>query len=310
MSAENIKALSLVESNKNIIPDTTISFYEASLYMAQDNEREYSKLFESIGINELAVFESTGSEVIYEGENLDKLRDAISKFFVKAQSNIKGFYEKVIAKIQQDSKKAQIIKDISNNHVKKIVDKNYGTTHTFFKASDLKFAQNAAKIAEKLKKAAASGNIDENAFKALIIKGIMGGSKKELKNALIGDTVEADKAYIVRNFNAMKAIVMNGRTVEGIKQIYSSQKAALSKMMTDASKVSQNPDIIAKYMKLMKDIINVMNSSYSIACDVYVKRFQEYRNILVKVAKAPEEAVKEASIYESSNDITNDLFNF
>ena len=62
-----------VKADMSVIPAYSMSFAENALFVAEAVEKDFNTLFQNIGIQELAVFESTGVQVVYENEKLDKL---------------------------------------------------------------------------------------------------------------------------------------------------------------------------------------------------------------------------------------------
>ena len=84
-----------VATNSSIIPAHCLSFYEQSLFLAEFAEAETNSLFESLGIEELAVFESTGELVVYEGARFDEFKKSAIATFQKIWGAIKGFFEKI-----------------------------------------------------------------------------------------------------------------------------------------------------------------------------------------------------------------------
>lgn len=112
---------------KSIQPDMSIipsfaSLAEATMYVVEANEIHFNNMMKSIGLHELAVFESTGSVLLYEGEGEDapeeakseetknveeKKEDFVAGFFTRAKTIIENFLRKItnfvkgcIAKLQ------------------------------------------------------------------------------------------------------------------------------------------------------------------------------------------------------------------
>ena len=128
--------LGMVKANESVIPESCLSFAEQTLYIAEYTQSEYNKLFEAIGVEELAVFESTGMEIVYEGAALDAFKEKAKKFFMKIWAAIKSAYERVYAFFIQRSKTAmEQIKGLDKSDVKKALEanpgKHYGTVHNY-----------------------------------------------------------------------------------------------------------------------------------------------------------------------------------
>ena len=128
--------LGMVKANESVIPESCLSFAEQTLYVAEYSQAEFNKLFEAVGVEELAVFESTGAEIVYEGATLDAFKEKAKRFFMKIWGAIKAAYEKVYAFFIQRSKTAmEQIKGLDKSDVKKALDanpgKHYGTVHNY-----------------------------------------------------------------------------------------------------------------------------------------------------------------------------------
>ena len=91
------------EATKSVIPSWVESFSEQSLFIAEYAESEYTKMMESVGIDELAVYESTGSFIVYEGAKFDGFKTKILKVFESIGKSIKEAYEKVLTFFQKKS---------------------------------------------------------------------------------------------------------------------------------------------------------------------------------------------------------------
>jgi len=88
-------------------PDMTafpsyVSLSESLNYVLEANEKDFTTLIENIGIKELAVFESTGSVVLYEegDENDDEVKEEKFNFIEKAWARVKAFFEKILNQIK------------------------------------------------------------------------------------------------------------------------------------------------------------------------------------------------------------------
>ena len=79
-------------------------FFEAALNVCYESECNLHNILKNIGIAELAVFESTGQEIVYEAGSIssiiEKLKTAASKLWAK----IRGIYDKFMAKFRSYGK--------------------------------------------------------------------------------------------------------------------------------------------------------------------------------------------------------------
>ena len=94
-----------VEADMSVIPAHTLTFSENALYVAEAIERDFNEMIKNIGINELAVYESTGMQIVYEGEKLKSFKEAIIKFFQEMWKKIKAAFEAVMVKFNELRKK-------------------------------------------------------------------------------------------------------------------------------------------------------------------------------------------------------------
>lgn len=72
---------------------------EAAVNIVAESEENYNKIMQAIGVHELAVFESTGSEMIYEGADISALMKKVKEFFMNILKKIKGLIDKFIAMV-------------------------------------------------------------------------------------------------------------------------------------------------------------------------------------------------------------------
>lgn len=115
-------------TNNTIIPAHCLSFYEQSLYIAEFAQEEMNKLFESAGIEELAVFESTGCEIVYEGARFEELKKTVVSIFVKIWEAAKKMFANITYAFKMGQNKldegitklhAKINEEVGNRAVKK-----------------------------------------------------------------------------------------------------------------------------------------------------------------------------------------------
>jgi hypothetical protein len=120
---ENEAALRAVPVNTSVIPAYCNSFLEAGEYAEAAINEAFNDMMNSIGINELYIYESTGSMVIYE-EDEQAAKDLGEKkeFFVKrAWGVIKGLFERFLGWLKQ---KAEDLKNsIGTNITNKLAGK-------------------------------------------------------------------------------------------------------------------------------------------------------------------------------------------
>lgn len=337
-----------VES-RSVIPDYVMSFSEAALYVAESINSDYNHLMESIGIEELAVFESTGMEIVYEGERLDNFKEKVKKFFVRAWETIKGFFEKILGWFEQKRKEhvKNIKSKIDKSDLSKLPDgtvfgKMHNTSETEITKEATKFCVNTNKFLRKVNeefdkvckgvdesdeesksKAKDEGSKLKEEFVENLVKEISGydvkdvaGAKKKIEESLMGEEVEINKENIENKLTILNMVVMSGKVNESIKVQYKNMKKAIddaitrTKGYTDARVICAGKEIDV-YSKVMQCSLSLIGKTM----DVYKRYFTESRNIFVKVAtkagkiKSTNESV-EQSVVESQISLVESILNF
>lgn len=309
-----LKTLSEAKANKSVIPEGCLSFSEEAVYLSEFAEREFTNYIMKIGINELAVFESTGVMPIYEGTELESLQEATKKFHVGNWAANKSFWEHVLKKFE--SKKAGAAKHIGSVDAKAIdsaKNDTFGKIHGFSKHDANVFAANAIKLlkqAENTFNALAKKGADtkeikaaKNKFEASICKSISGkdvaniaAMRKALAADLVGAQVDVTKAIAKKHFSTMKDIVIGGKTIDDIKKCYNEEKKLYNEILKLADKTSDaNSSVVTALQSVVKSIAETAHACYAVEVDVYGRRFGEYRNVLAKIATA-KKAVKESAV--------------
>ena len=85
--------------NENIIESAFDSPIEAAFHIVAEGEANYNKIMQAIGIDELAVLESTGAEMVYEAVDIKSVFGKIKEFFVNLFKKIQGIFQKFMALI-------------------------------------------------------------------------------------------------------------------------------------------------------------------------------------------------------------------
>ena len=96
------KEIAFTKTNMNLIP-AYASMNEAVFYVLEDNENNFSQMIRSIGLRELAVFESTGSVLLYEADSEESKAVAGEKanFVSKAFANMRAALAHLMEKLDQ-----------------------------------------------------------------------------------------------------------------------------------------------------------------------------------------------------------------
>lgn len=317
-----------VKADTSVIPAYSMSFAENALFVAEAVEKDFNTLFQNIGIQELAVFESTGVQVVYENEKLDKFKDSIVKFFQTMWEKIKGAFEAVLKKFEELKKEAmkKIVKFSKSDLDKLDPEKKFGKTHKF-DIDDIEkdiYGDNAKKYAqevtdkftkyldnmENVKEDIAETKEELLADVCKKVSGLYVDNTKEMTEEIgkrVGDEVEADLDFVKDNFNDIYDVVINGSTVRQIKALYKGSKEFIFNAIKAVKKYDdERTKAAAAEVSVLKNIAMAMNIANGKRLDVYKRRYGEYRNILVRVAIAlgkvkdsKKEDKKEESVGES-----------
>lgn len=329
------KELGEMKSDYSMIPENCLTFVEESFYVAEYAEGEFNKLFESVGIDELAVFESTGCQVVYEGAKLDEFKNKVSAFFKKMWAAIKGAFEKFIKLIGDKTKEfinackeIKDIKKIDADKVKTISDEvKFGKMHEFPEAEfDKKYGSGgksyANKVKDKLKEADAE-NYEEikKKLEEDLIKEVSGIEKEnvkdmteELRKKLIGEEKEADVSYIANNIEYIKKSVFDANEYrKEISKNYKETKSTVDEILSEIKKTKdEDMNIIKGQVALYKSIVTTQHSCNTVIMDVLKKRFNESAVMLLRVAKAvakvSPQKLGESTSYTESVDMVTSAF--
>lgn len=320
--------LSETQVNRSVIPAECGTFYEQSLYVAEHAQIEFNKLFESVGIDELAVFESTGCTIVYEGAKLDEFKSKAKKVMTDIWAAIKHAYENILAFFEKKRKEAMSkLTGLKKDVVDKVVDgeKPFGVTHAFkLDAADSKDAANAAfdlaaDIESKFN--AVRGpeantekvNALKEEFASKIVKNICGVEaatfskevRKQIHADFMGEEVKVDKAWLSSNFDEVVGVVEKGTTKKAIQASYIEEKKLIDKTIKQLSRVKdENMSTIKTEMSLLKDVVQTLHSFQSIKMDVCKRRYSEYLTILVKLFNLSNKAEKKDEAANESADLT------
>ena len=121
-----------------VMPDFNTTL-ESAVFVGSLCEEAYTDLMESIGLEELVVYESTGSEIVYEDGNGNEtskgaeLKNKITGFFKKIWDGIKAMFEKAIKWFQEKlaiarkNRMDKIVAAWKKNYVRIPQDKTFGT---------------------------------------------------------------------------------------------------------------------------------------------------------------------------------------
>lgn len=297
---ESTDILKGVPSNDSIY-EFCDTYAEKAFALCAFAEGAYTELFESIGCNELAFYESTGKELDYvsEADEAKKANGGIKAFFQKIWGAIKAAYEKVIAWIDQNVK--EFIKVNTENGIKDI-RANWGKVKGSI-ADDKSFGKlgYSLDVTKKIDQMASSWSSQAVAFAADpsnkiddIYNQVFGHNvesvsalQKTVRDELtLKDAVTVNKEFLDKNLESLIAIVQKGKLKDSIKKQYTEEKKMINDFIDKSEKIKNQSDQLKAQISLAKGTINVTNAAFMVLLDVDKKIFASSRNVLIAVLRA------------------------
>lgn len=317
-----------VEANRSAIPNFCTSFVEQSMYIAASIEESYNALFESIGVEELTVYESTGEMIVYEGAKLDKFKNTILEWLKNTWATIKAQYEKILEHFEVKRKesvknlRAKIDKADLNN----LKDKKFGKVHAYSgidnkeydnitkefvneigQLMNIKFEEGDNTMVDLTndQKEKYSGPAIFTKFAGEAVNSAK-EAKEKIRAKMIGAEIEVDAAWAANNINNIYEVVFAGSQKQKIKEDYNSQKKLIDELMgkVKSAKDDRIVSVAAVATGAVKDLIQAVNVIKSIRMDACSKQFSEYRNVYYKIARAAGKLKSDANEVESSKQPT------
>lgn len=310
-----------------------LSTSDLCLSMAAHTEAAYGQMMEAIGVKELAVFEATGSEIVYEADEAAKtsFKEKVKKFFAQIIAWIKKAYAAVADKLDEmfnASRKA--FQSININTIKKNWEsyKNLIPADTVFGKAHLNPAYGTdTKSGNSILASAAAGSYDFNwAKKAAdlvdtfaknpgqdagnmndICNSIFGGINATISNSddlikwakdkYLGEEKEIKKDNF--NFAKVEAYVLAGSLKHQIKKAYRPHLAAIEKVAKSASKTEGAQNLFT----YAKNVATIVNTVYITIINCTKTQYQEAKNVLAAACRALMKAMhtKEGKEITSTN---------
>lgn len=290
----------LISNTKSncIFPESCISFQDQAQYIDNYIEEEYVKLISKLASEELSYFKENGSLVIYEGAKLDDLKDSIEEFFENIWSTIKSQYEDIYGKFERELKefKNRKIKDIDLSKLDST--KVYGSTFEYFDMKDYNFGERARNFADKINEEYKSiddeteskctkDSLMKEVYKAVASVDADSLIKMEvlLKRKLKGDKIKVTKEYFEKHYDDMLAIAQGNAVENAIKKAYNDEKKYFTNMIKSVQRTNDSyASFMEDWLKCLDTTMIAMVNSYSIAMDMYRRRYKEYRVILTRIS--------------------------
>lgn len=342
--------IGIVESDKYAIPDDIHSFFEGSMYLAESVNSNYNIMMKSIAINEAMVLESTGSEIIYEGNALSALKDKVKKLFIAIWAKIKALFEKIYAWFEK--KRKEFVKKLGNKVNEKLykidMNKSFGEVHldNLTKAIDVDVESYYTGVLDELKavyknaddvsksmqgyKDNAKSEIDDKYTDNYIIAKLTLGYKfnkgtkdfdnvgeyiKALKEFLIGDPVEVKGDYIMRNFSDIKDTVVAGKGYK--KTIKTTLKTCKDMVNNEINAITKDMTeessfLVSSMISACKKLATDVTMLSSMKMDLCKMKYHESSKLFYKAVFAKKDkSLSESTMFESFQaDMINDSFDW
>lgn len=310
--------LETIEANRSVIPSTCTSFEEQSMYVAEHAENILTGFLENVGINELAVYESTGEFVVYEGERLNELKAKAKSVLDRIWATIKAAYEKILAFFSSHTLNAKNkFKDLTSSDLDKFeANYNFGKTHDFSGIDKENFAEQAAKVRDQITARLdagqqVKGEITTEYIMAQITgtsDSKMGEAKKSVKKDMMGKEVSVDKSWFSSNWKTVYDVVMAGSSKKDIKKSYKNEKDKINECIKNL-KNRKDVDSINAVVKIYAKVTTTLHSMMGVKMDVCRKRLAEYTRLLAKVYAKKKVATKE-SFFGYQEDMVKEAFDW
>lgn len=308
-----------IKADRTVIPEGCLSFSEQALYIAEASENEFNKLFESVGIEELAVFESTGSEVIYEGAKLDEFKKKAVQFFKDIWAKIKRGYEMIVDKFNEVTNSAKknfpklTSKDLDRIKLEDIAKMGKVHEYDFGGATP---RENAQKLIDEIKAEVKSAKEDEDRanlkdkYEDKIVSRISGTGKTSIKEAkddlkkkYIGNEKDVDFAWAKKNFDSIQQHTFSAPRKE-IRKSFNEEKENIDKVIKLVKEFEETDVNYAKTtISLLRDVCNTLHQCMAVQMDALKHKHSEYRNIYTKLYIASQKAVKESATVQNESTI-------
>lgn len=333
------KVTSSVEENFDILGSAPSSIVcpnfntalESTLFIGSVCEEAYADLMESIGVEELRIYESTGSEVLYEDaegkETKDgaNLKEKLKGFFQKAWEAIKSVFEKVIAWFQGkihsqkalakialvwNKKKDQIKDDKTFGKAKYLIGSNLGST-----IANGIFKRRAGELRDKVQAASRAIIADPelDAMEALQKAGVKVTNAKDFKGfwaekfGIPKEATAVTKKWVDDNMKMLASIVVYGVSTKEIKEMYKDTKNYINQSAKEAMADASKKDVKA-VMKAAAKTLPILAAGNNALLDIMRSRYVEANNILTSVAVALKltKAAKEDKKEEKKEEATGE----
>lgn len=334
---------------RNVIP-AYASLDESALYVIEESERDFAEMMKHIGLTELGVLESTGQQIVYEGERMKNLINTIVEWLKKRWADLQGLFNSALKffkdKAEEFKTKTQGKKlDKLKKKAEMIKDKEYGKTYEYSEFDNIvngtgsiweainKFQKGinnlqwnyqnhkddvTATIANDMKEDMDNLKADLMSAFGLSESSKESDIKEAVKNTIRGKEVTINKAYIQKNLTDMFDSATNyGKTAKTVKNQFNVIKKSFDTDINSVKKEKKtvNETILSIYLPYLKFGKNVTAAIAGATVQTIKEKMSIDMRIIMKlmIAKSIKETTtQEAAVAESVTFQTElaSLFNF
>lgn len=324
------------------VPAFVDDVLEANFYILADSEKSWNEMFQGIGVSELQSYNESGVEVVYEENKFTEIIGKIKKWFIDLWNKIKAAIDKLLDKIEEKRKEfvKKRIDKVKLEDIKAIDDDKFPKKLKCFVPFDAlslisKYESNAKKILSNINadhsEMVMSTRIDESDFKEKysaqeVVKTITGGSittasgaTAAIKESLLKE-VNADKKWIVSNWNKICDVCIGGKIKKDIKKIQDTNKKVIDHSIKafDTYKSGKDDTSFVPVITAIKNVASSFSLVTNAVNSSYTSMFKSCSRILLRMriatmfGKKPEEkkSTNESVSYTGGSISVDSLFNF
>ena len=317
--AENVDILGSAPSTA-VLPSCG-TFLETAMYIASFCEEAYTDLMTSVGLEELAVYESTGAEVVYEAEEegAAEATDAKKNLDAKTDNFLKNIWERIKKMFETavkwiSDKVNEWKKNLKENKITKFDDlwtkksANIPNDKKFGKASfitkiaitdEKSIIIDGEKYIEDITATANKFANGENPEIAVKVYGKTYNNFADIKKAIYDNAkekepVEITKDWITKHKAEIGWLVVDGKSLGEVKKLYGDAKKAINviaKNVKSNKKATENyKSVMAGIAKCSAILSGICGAELDIAKNRYVEASRILAAALNAVLKAPKAA--------------------
>lgn len=285
-----------------VIPSYVTSLTEAAMFVSESIENDYNRMFESIGVNELAVYESTGSMIVYEdgenGKTGPSFKDRILQWLQGVWGKIKGFFEKVIESISKRiaAAVANFAKLDGKDLAKIPDDKQLGVIYEIVNPDySSKFSQYSMDLAGKYNEDLSIDDIKElnRKINEELFARITGDNNvksiSDMKKAITASYMKEENkivvtgAYFKKNYSTIQKNALDKNlNIEAVKSLYTSSKTCIDNLMSVVKKSKGEDKTATAKLNGFKDLVHILNQLNAACINGSKKVRFEYMSVLGK----------------------------